>query len=109
RRARGAVRGRAWARLGGQVTRALPIVAGFAATVPGAVVGELARLPGVRAGTPDGRVRLRAAARPPRADRARQAPVAHRACSDRYGPGPFIAGLVAGNAPSWAASGRASP
>jgi subtilisin family serine protease len=49
-------------RLGGQVTRALPIVAGFAATVPGAVVGELARLPGVRAVTPDGRVRVQAAA-----------------------------------------------
>jgi serine protease AprX len=49
-------------RLGGQVTRALPIVAGFAATVPEAVVGELARLPGVRAVTPDGRVRVQAAA-----------------------------------------------
>src|SRR4029450_1451511 len=49
-------------RLGGQVTRAVPIVAGFAATVPGAVVGELARLPGVRAVTPDGRVRVQAAA-----------------------------------------------
>jgi serine protease AprX len=48
-------------RLGGQVTRALPIVAGFAATVPAAVVGELARLPGVRAVTPDGRVRVQAA------------------------------------------------
>jgi subtilisin family serine protease len=45
-------------RLGGQVTRALPIVAGFAATVPATVVGELARLPGVRAVTPDGRVRV---------------------------------------------------
>ena len=49
-------------RLGGQVTRALPIVAGFAATVPAAAVGELARLPGVRAVTPDGRVRDQAAA-----------------------------------------------
>ena len=49
-------------RLGGQVTRALPIVAGFAATVPAAAVGELARLPGVRAVTPDGRVRVQAAA-----------------------------------------------
>ena len=49
-------------RLGGQVTRALPIVAGFAAAVPAAVVGELARLPGVRAVTPDGRVRVQAAA-----------------------------------------------
>jgi serine protease AprX len=49
-------------RLGGQVTRALPIVTGFAATVPAAVVGELARLPGVRAVTPDGRVRVQAAA-----------------------------------------------
>jgi serine protease AprX len=49
-------------RLGGQVTRALPIVAGFAATVPAAVVGELTRLPGVRAVTPDGRVRVQASA-----------------------------------------------
>jgi serine protease AprX len=49
-------------RLGGQVTRALPIVAGFAATVPAAAVGELTRLPGVRAVTPDGRVRVQATA-----------------------------------------------
>jgi serine protease AprX len=49
-------------RLGGQVTRALPIVAGFAATVPAAAVGELARLPGVRAVTPDGRVRVQGTA-----------------------------------------------
>jgi serine protease AprX len=49
-------------RLGGQVTRALPIVAGFAATVPAAVVGELARLPGVRAVTPDSRVRVQGTA-----------------------------------------------
>src|SRR4029450_6180831 len=51
-------------RLGGQVTRALPIVAGFAATVPGAVVGELARLPGVRAVTPAGRGPVGQPARP---------------------------------------------
>ena len=49
-------------RLGGQVTRALPIVAGFAATVPAAAVGQLARLPGVRAVTPDGRVRVQGTA-----------------------------------------------
>ena len=49
-------------RLGGQVTRALPIVAGFAATVPATVVGELARLPGVRVVTPDGRVRVQGTA-----------------------------------------------
>jgi serine protease AprX len=49
-------------RLGGQVTRALPIVAGFAATVPATVVGELARLPGVRAVTPDSRVRVQGTA-----------------------------------------------
>jgi serine protease AprX len=48
-------------RLGGQVTRALPIVSGFAATVPATAVGELARLPGVRAVTPDSRVRVQAA------------------------------------------------
>ena len=44
--------------LGGQVTRALPIVAGFAATVPATAVGALAQLPGVRAVTPDSRVRV---------------------------------------------------
>jgi serine protease AprX len=49
-------------RLGGQVTRALPMVAGFAATVPAAGAGELARLPGVRAVTPDAKVRVQAAA-----------------------------------------------
>ena len=49
-------------RLGGQVTAALPIVAGFAATLPAAAVGQLARLAGVRAVTPDTRVRVQAAA-----------------------------------------------
>jgi serine protease AprX len=49
-------------RLGGQVTAALPIVAGFAATLPVAAVDQLARLAGVRAVTPDGRVRVQAAA-----------------------------------------------
>ncbi|HSK35167.1 MAG TPA: S8 family peptidase, partial [Actinomycetota bacterium] len=49
-------------RLGGQVTRALPIVAGFAATVPAAAVDELARLAGVRAVTPDDKVRVQGAA-----------------------------------------------
>jgi serine protease AprX len=49
-------------RLGGRVTRALPIVAGFAATVPAAAVDALARLAGVRAVTPDDRVRVQGAA-----------------------------------------------
>jgi serine protease AprX len=49
-------------RLGGQVTAALPIVAGFAATLPAAAVDQLARLAGVRAVTPDSRVRVQAAA-----------------------------------------------
>jgi serine protease AprX len=49
-------------RLGGQVTRALPIVAGFAATVPATVVGDLARLRGVRAVTPDDRVLVQGSA-----------------------------------------------
>jgi serine protease AprX len=49
-------------RLGGQVTRLLPIVGGFAATVPATVAGELARLPGVRAVTPDGRLRVQGTA-----------------------------------------------
>ena len=53
---------RAVQRLGGRVTNALPIIAGFAATVPVTVVGELARLPGVRAVTPDGRVHVQGAA-----------------------------------------------
>ena len=49
-------------RLGGQVTRALPIVAGFAATVPGGRRGRAGQAAGVRAVTPDGRVRVQAAA-----------------------------------------------
>jgi serine protease AprX len=49
-------------RLGGQVTRALPIVGGFAATVPAAAVAELARLAGVRSVTPDGKARVQGAA-----------------------------------------------
>jgi subtilisin family serine protease len=53
---------RAVRRLGGRVTNALPIVVGFAATVPATVVGELARVPGVRAVTPDSRVRVQGAA-----------------------------------------------
>ena len=53
---------RAVQRLGGRVTNALPIIAGFAATVPVTVAGELARLPGVRAVTPDGRVHVQGAA-----------------------------------------------
>lgn len=53
---------RAVQRLGGRVTNALPIIAGFAATVPVTVVGELARLPGVRAVSPDSRVRVQGTA-----------------------------------------------
>jgi serine protease AprX len=50
-------------RLGGRVTRALPIVAGFAAALPGGrAAAELARVPGVRAVTPDRQVRVQAAA-----------------------------------------------
>src|SRR5919108_3129361 len=50
-------------RLRGRVTRALPLVAGFAATLPGArAVAELAATPGVRAVTPDRKVRVQAAA-----------------------------------------------
>jgi serine protease AprX len=49
-------------RLGGQVTRALPIVGGFAATVPAAAVDQLARVAGVRAITPDDKVRVQGAA-----------------------------------------------
>jgi serine protease AprX len=39
--------------LGGQVTKQLPIVTGFAATIPSTVLGTLAGLPGVRAVTGD--------------------------------------------------------
>jgi len=53
---------RAVQRLGGRVTNALPIIAGFAATVPVAVVGELARLPGVRAVSPDSLVHVQGTA-----------------------------------------------
>ena len=50
-------------RLGGRVTQALPLVAGFAATLPGArAAAELAASPGVRAVTPDRKVRVQAAA-----------------------------------------------
>jgi serine protease AprX len=49
-------------RLGGQVTRFLPIVGGFAATVPATAAGELARLPGVRAVTPDAKLRVQGTA-----------------------------------------------
>jgi hypothetical protein len=59
-------------RLGGQVTSALPIVAGFAATVPAAAVGELARLAGVRAVTPTTRSGSRA--RPAPAPSTRSTP-----------------------------------
>jgi serine protease AprX len=140
-------------RLGGQVTRALPIIAGFAATVPAAVAGDLARLPGVRAVTPDDRVRVQGTAsgggissvypKVVRADAAWQRGVTGQGvtvavldtgvapnlpdlagrlvqvrddatgqtkpcknlsgeldCSDRFGHGTFIAGLVAGNGTS---------
>jgi serine protease AprX len=49
-------------RLGGRVTRALPIVAGFAATLPAASVAALARQPGVRALSPDRQVRVQGGA-----------------------------------------------
>ena len=39
--------------LGGQVTKQLPIVNGFAATMPGGAVAKLAHLPGIRAITQD--------------------------------------------------------
>jgi serine protease AprX len=50
-------------RLGGRVTRALPIVAGFAATLPGGrAAADLARVAGVRAVTPDREVRVQGTA-----------------------------------------------
>jgi serine protease AprX len=53
---------RAVARLGGRVTDALPIVAGFAATLPGWAVAKLARSPGVLAVTPDRQVHVQGTA-----------------------------------------------
>jgi len=50
------------ARLGGRVTDALPIVAGFAASLPGWAVAKLARSPGVLAVTPDRRVHVQGTA-----------------------------------------------
>jgi serine protease AprX len=50
-------------RLGGRVLQALPIVGGFAATPPGGrAAADLARVPGVRAVTPDRQVRVQGAA-----------------------------------------------
>jgi serine protease AprX len=50
-------------RLGGRVTRALPIVAGFAATLPGGrALADLARVPGVRTVTPDRQVHVQGTA-----------------------------------------------
>ena len=63
---------RAVARLGGRVTRALPVVDGFAATLPAGAVPELARTPGVRAVARDRRmhVQARLAAPPPSTPRS---------------------------------------
>lgn len=49
---------RAVQRLGGRVTRPLPIVGGFAATVPAGAIAPLAGVPGIRALTPDHEVRV---------------------------------------------------
>ena len=50
--------------LGGAVTRALPIVHGFAAVLPAAAVDSLEREPGVRAVTPDARMETQQASGP---------------------------------------------
>lgn len=47
---------------GGRVRRQLPIVGGFAATVPAAALGRLTAAPGVRSVTPDVRVHVQAGA-----------------------------------------------
>lgn len=50
------------ARLGGEVTRKLAIVDGFAATIPARALGRLESAPGVTAVTPDERVHVQASA-----------------------------------------------
>jgi serine protease AprX len=137
------------ARLGGRVTRELPLVRGFAATIPSAAVRSLARSDGVRAVSADRRVSVQGTATSaevksvyPKAVRAdgawqrgitgqgvtvalidtgvsevaelapRVVPVrddrtgaAHRClnlsgedhCSDSYGHGTFIGGIIAGD------------
>lgn len=63
---------RAVAQLGGRVTRPLPIVSGFAATLPAGAVPKLARTRGVRAVSHDGRMHVQAtlAAPPPSTPRS---------------------------------------
>src|SRR4051812_11920146 len=57
----GADAGRLVGLMGGRVTRPLPIVNGFAATVPVADIGRIAALPGVVAVTPDRHLQPQAA------------------------------------------------
>lgn len=76
-------------RLGGRVTRGLPIVDGFAATLPAGAAGALASVPGVRTVSPDTQVHVQAEAPGTDAGEALARPSVYRQAvgADRVGAG----------------------